>query len=445
MSSRFDAANAIATKTYTVTVTRASATASADTNLSSLNLSNVTLSPAFDPGKAAYSDTVPNSVLNTVVAATAANSGATVEIKSAESQITALNFDANESSVGADNVVELVGTNPDDGTTRYIAIKVTAADGVNDKLYTVTVTRAAETAASGANLSALGLTGETLSPAMFDGDKTAYTARVPYSTTTTTVTLTVDATDSESAMTTITSDKDDDIGEDNVVELEVGANVITIKVDAANAIATKTYTVTVTRASATASADTNLSSLDLSNVTLLPAFDPGEDAYDAFVPNSVSLTTVRENAADAGAVVAISAKQVNADGTDATPNRSSIDSNVVTLAAGYTEITVTVTAENAVAMKPYTVTVNRAEFNASDNASLVSNGDEGDENQNVGLRLVTGDVLAASLVADDLYLNMPFSSSRTDYTTTAERSQVIYNRSDVAGNGRESCGVFQQG
>ena len=96
-------------------------------------------------------------------------------------------------------------------------------------------------------------------------------------------------------------------------------------------------------------------------------------------------------------------------------------------------------------MKTYTVTVTRAAFNASDNASLVSNGVRDDENENVGLRLVTGDVLADSHVADDLYLNMPFSSSRTDYTTTAERSQVIYNRSDVAGNGRESYGVFQQG
>ena len=219
---------------YTVTVTRATATASKDTNLRTLSLRGVTLSPTFDPGKTVYSDTVPNTVLNTVVAATAANSGAVVDIRSpnsapaaADGGFTSTEFDDADSEVGADNVVQF-GLADTSASSNYIAIRVTAADVFTTKLYTVTVTRAAETAASGANLSALGLTGETLSPAMFDGDKTAYTARVSYSTTTTTVTLTVDATDSESAMTTITSDKDDDIGEDNVVELEVGANVITI-------------------------------------------------------------------------------------------------------------------------------------------------------------------------------------------------------------------------
>ena len=106
---------------------------------------------------------------------------------------------------------------------------------------------------------------------------------------------------------------DDDIGDDgNVVGLEVGANVITIKVEAADAINTKTYTVTVTRASATASADANLSSLNLSNVTLSPAFDPGDSEYTALVPNSVSLTTVRASTADSGAVVASALSKLNA-------------------------------------------------------------------------------------------------------------------------------------
>ena len=89
-----------------------------------------------------------------------------------------------------------------------------------------------------------------------------------------------------SATRVITSDKDDKIptvaeaATDNApltanqVDLAVGANVIRIKVDAADAMATKTYTVTVTRATATASTDANLSSLNLSRVTLSPAFDP---------------------------------------------------------------------------------------------------------------------------------------------------------------------------
>ena len=114
--------------------------------------------------------------------------------------------------MGADNVVQLASADPDAGTTRYIAIRVTAADGVNDKLYTVTVTRAAATASAGANLMTLTLTDVALSPA-FAGDKTAYTASVPYATTTTTVASTPDPDDSQGAMATITSDKDDDLGE----------------------------------------------------------------------------------------------------------------------------------------------------------------------------------------------------------------------------------------
>ena len=148
---------------------------------------------------------------------------------------------------------------------------------------------------------------------------------------------------------------------DNEVGLEVGANVITIKVDAANAIATKTYTVTVTRASATASADANLSSLNLSNVTLSPAFDPGKTSYTDRVPNSVSVTTVRASKADSGAVVDI--RSTNEPPTDADAGFTSADfdeadsvgsNNVVELtdtAPGTTYILIKVTAENAVATK----------------------------------------------------------------------------------------------
>ena len=79
---KVDAADAIATKTYTVKLTRASATASADANLSSLSLRGVTLSPEFDSGKTSYSDRVPNSVNLTTVTASAADSDAVVAIKS---------------------------------------------------------------------------------------------------------------------------------------------------------------------------------------------------------------------------------------------------------------------------------------------------------------------------------------------------------------------------
>ena len=113
-----DAANAIATKTYTVTVTRASATASTDANLSSLTLSRVTLSPAFDPGKTGYTAWVPNSVGLTTVRARPADAGAVVSIGAVETD-TPLT-----SVIDSSNVVTLSAG----ATTTTITITVTAAE-----------------------------------------------------------------------------------------------------------------------------------------------------------------------------------------------------------------------------------------------------------------------------------------------------------------------------
>ena len=57
------------------------------------------------------------------------------------------------------------------------------------------------------------------------------------------------------------------------------------------------------------------------------------------------------------------------------------------------------------------MTVTRAAVNASDNASLTA------------LTFDTGAAITDMDPTDDLYLNMPFIPSRTDYTTTAERRQ----------------------
>ena len=88
---------------------------------------------------------------------------------------------------------------------------------------------------------------------------------------------------------------------------------------------------------------------------------------------------MRARTADSGAVVDISATKstspLMAPPADE-PSGSSIDSaNVVTLAAGHTwddKLPIIVTAANAVETKTYIVTVTRAAFNASDDASLVN-------------------------------------------------------------------------
>ncbi|WP_051217394.1 cadherin-like beta sandwich domain-containing protein, partial [Paenibacillus assamensis] len=132
------------TKTYTVTVTRAQ---SSNADLSSLTLSEGTLSPAFATGTTSYTASVANNVASLDATATVADSKATVTI--------------NGASVASGSVTRVslnVGSNP-------ITVVVTAEDGT-PKTYTVTVTRAKS---SNADLSSLMLSAGTLSPAFASG------------------------------------------------------------------------------------------------------------------------------------------------------------------------------------------------------------------------------------------------------------------------------------
>ncbi len=127
-----------------------------------------------------------------------------------------------------------------------------------------------------ATLSALSLSGVvTLSPTFASATGT-YTADVAHSVASTTVT----ATETESgARSEISPDDADDATSGHQVDLGVGETVITVTVTAENGVATMEYEVTVTRASAppTTSSDATLSTLELSGVTLDPAFDPADD------------------------------------------------------------------------------------------------------------------------------------------------------------------------
>ena len=133
-------------RSYTVTVTRAG---SADASLSALSLSGVTLSPAFASGTTAYTASVGHAVTETMVTATAA-AGAAFEVK--------LN-----GVVDQDGVVGLAV-----GSGNVIAVVVTAQDGQTKQIYTVTVDEGRVFA--DARLSALSLSGVTLSPAFAIGD-----------------------------------------------------------------------------------------------------------------------------------------------------------------------------------------------------------------------------------------------------------------------------------
>ena len=185
-------------------------------------------------------------------------------------------------------------------------------------------------------------------PDKLDEEK-SYTARVPNGVSQVTVSPTVE---SPNIYTTDTiTPADANTGEPNhQVNLSVGTTTISIPVTTAGG-ASNTYIVRVTRVPSAASSDANLSSLNLSNVTL--SFDHGKTMYTDRVPSTVLLTTVTARAADSGATVSIK------HGTSATITMASFDTAMAALdsvnvpldAAGTTYIGIMVTAANLTSAK----------------------------------------------------------------------------------------------
>ena len=291
------------TKVYTVTATRAAAN---DASLSGLSLSGITLSPAFDPATTSYSATVHHSVSSTVVTADAAHDDAT-------------------------SVVKLGGVIDADGTVALAAgantVTVEVTNGAFMRVYTVTVTRPADTTLSG-----LSLSGITLSPA-FDPETASYSATVVTGVSSSAVAATVTASGA-----TVVVKLGGVIDADGTVALAAGENTVTVEVT--NGAFMRVYTVTATRP-----LDTSLSALSLGGVGLWPAFDPETASYSATVGTGVSSSAVAATVAASGATVVVKLGGViDADGT-------------VALAVG--ENTVTVEVTNGAFMGVYTVTVTR--------------------------------------------------------------------------------------
>ena len=105
-----------------------------------------------------------------------------------------------------------------------------------------------------------------------------------------------------------------------------------------------------------------LSTLALSGVTLSPAFDADTETYTASVANSVATTTVTAMATDAGATVAV---------TPSTDADAVTSGHQVNLGVGPTTITATVTAEDGMTTKTYTVVVTRAQTSTAPAVSSV--------------------------------------------------------------------------
>jgi len=213
-----DAAGNVATPvTRTVNVVN-----STNANLSGLTISNGSLSPAFASTTTDYTANVSFSVTSVTVTPTVADPTATVTVN------------------GSSNLTNPISLNVGDNT---ITVLVTAQDGTTTKTYTVTVTRAA--LSTNANLSALTISGGSLTP-VFSSNTTTYAANVDNAVATITVTPT--ASDATASITlngsSITS------GSARTVALDIGSNQIPIVVTAQDGVTTKTYSITVARASA---------------------------------------------------------------------------------------------------------------------------------------------------------------------------------------------------
>lgn len=220
---------------YTVTAinTSGSSTAtinigviSTDASLSSLVLSNGTLSPTFCGCANNYTASVSNSVQSITLTPTVNQVNATVTVNGIPVM--------SGISSGAINLA--VGAN-------VISTTVTAQNG-SAYTYTVTVTRAASTDAS---LSSLAISNGTLSPG-FVSSTTSYTVNVDNSVSSITLLPTTNQSNAAVTVNGIT------VASGNAsapVNLAVGSNIITTVVTAQDGSTTQTYTVTVTRPAAT--------------------------------------------------------------------------------------------------------------------------------------------------------------------------------------------------
>ena len=342
------------TTTYTATVTRAALPVSGDSSLSAFSLSGVQFANSvgtnvsFVSGTTSYMANVDKFVTSTNVTATASDAasgptgaGATVVILPADADATADGHQVN---------LEL-------GENTISAI-VTSSDGSSITTYTAEVIRAY----GGATLTALSLSGVTLSPD-FSAAVTSYSGSVAHTVANTTVTTTAVA----GATTAIqgadgTAISDADGNEDGLqAALAAGSNTINVVVTSSDGTAQTTYTVKVFKVHATA----HLTALSLGDgVALSPAFAAGTIAYTADVGNETMQVTVTSTAVT-GATTAIQ----DADGMAIEDADADTDGHQVNLALGANTIKVAVSAGtgNAAVTTTYTVVVTRG---ASTDATL---------------------------------------------------------------------------
>ena len=291
--------------------------------LSSLEISQGTLSPAFAPDIMNYEASVANNVSSIDITPTWANS----------SDYKSMLVNGADSELGAVSSVNLaVGVNS-------IPVVLTAQDNTTTT-YTINITRAAAQQSSDATLSGLEISEGTLSPT-FTSDTRDYTASVANSVSSIDVTPTVTSSVYQSLTV---NGVPAESGEANSVELAAGVNNIPVVVTAEDGTVA-TYTISVTRA-AEQTGDVRLSNLEISPGTLSPAFTPDNMLYETSVANDVTSVEITPEASEYGSL-----------SVNGVPTVSGAAISVA-LAVGVNNIPVVVTAQDDTA-STYIISVTR--------------------------------------------------------------------------------------
>ncbi|MES2063738.1 MAG: cadherin-like beta sandwich domain-containing protein [Bacteroidota bacterium] len=315
-------------KTYVMHVTRLPF---ADVTLASLSVNAGTLTPAFVPATRSYTVSVPNNITSIGVTPVATVGTATIQIGA--TQISASN--------------PTVTVNLSEGPPNRIRVVVTAADGVTTQTYTINVTREAPVLSNIASVSNF-----TLDP-VSSLVSTTGAAGVNYVTS-------VSAGMSSISLKTTAQQADATIRVNgNVVTsgvfsdpiaLNAGPTVINISITAQDGVTVKTYSITVNRTGS----NNALASFNLDPAsTLLTTTGSASVNYVTSVSASVSSISLKTIAQQADAVIRVNGNVVT----------SGVLSDPIALNAGPTVINISITAQDGVTVKTYSITVNRTGSN----------------------------------------------------------------------------------
>ena len=315
------------------------------------------------------------------------------------------------------------------GAKTDITVEVTAEDGTTMDTYSVTIYRARRVPSTDADLSALSLSGVTLS-STFDSAKTSYMGRAAYSTDETTVSYTEDigAMVAISAQptggTAVDMDADPDASGYQVA-LEAGVvTTITVTVTAENTVAgDPPYTIAVYRENLPPSDNASLGALTLmgineTNDQAAEFMDHGMDPAAAFeyAPATKSYPNVRVvNGAHVVTVDATPAQMGATAVTTPSDQDSLSPGHQVILGSGAkTDIMVVVTAEDGTTTEAYGITIYRERRVLSNNAEL------------------------SALSLSDVTLSPLFASDKIEYIGSAGFSTQLTTVSYTADVGAQS-------